>query len=58
MDQKLTELKHPDKLVIYEDDNHSFTGHQKDMQNELVAWFNSPHVLKNTRWPMRISQRS
>ncbi|GGY88085.1 hypothetical protein GCM10011613_36410 [Cellvibrio zantedeschiae] len=39
MDKKLTELKHPHKLVIYEGDNHSIGNHRKEMQDELVAWF-------------------
>jgi dipeptidyl aminopeptidase/acylaminoacyl peptidase len=39
MDQKLTELQHPHKLVIYEGDNHSLGMHQKELETELVAWF-------------------
>jgi len=40
MAQKLTELKHPHKLVIYEGDNHSISGHRREMQDELITWFN------------------
>jgi dipeptidyl aminopeptidase/acylaminoacyl peptidase len=39
MDQKLTTLKHPHKLVIYAGDGHSINTHRKEMQNELIAWF-------------------
>jgi len=39
MDKKLTELKHPHKLVIYEGDNHSIGKHRKELDAELVAWF-------------------
>jgi dipeptidyl aminopeptidase/acylaminoacyl peptidase len=39
MDKKLTELKHPHKLVIYEGDNHSIGMHRKELEAELVAWF-------------------
>jgi dipeptidyl aminopeptidase/acylaminoacyl peptidase len=39
MDQKLTELKHPHKLVIYEGDDHSISKHRAEFEAELVAWF-------------------
>lgn len=39
MAKKLTELKQPHKLVIYEGDNHSLSAHRDDMKKELVAWF-------------------
>ena len=39
MDQRLTELKHPHKLVIYEGDDHSINKHRKEVDAELVAWF-------------------
>lgn len=39
MDQKLTELKHPHKLVIYDGDDHSINSHRKEFEEELVVWF-------------------
>lgn len=39
MDQRLTELKHPHKLVIYEGDDHSLNKHQAEFNAELIAWF-------------------
>jgi dipeptidyl aminopeptidase/acylaminoacyl peptidase len=39
MDQRLTELKHPHKLVVYDGDDHSINKHRKEVDAELVAWF-------------------
>lgn len=39
MDKKLTELKHPHKLVIYEGDNHAISMHGRERNAELVVWF-------------------
>ena len=39
MDQRLTELKHPHKLVVYDGDDHSINKHRAEFNAELVAWF-------------------
>jgi dipeptidyl aminopeptidase/acylaminoacyl peptidase len=40
LSRKLTDIKHPHKLVLYPNGTHSLKENKEDVQNEIKLWFN------------------